>query len=264
MATAARAQSPREIPADGYTLHDEHAAGVFTVQRWVNAANSEISPAGMCECITVVYEGERRVASFGVPTDISAFTVSDLTGRDISGDGQPDVVVSSWSGGAHCCYTTAVVSVGPEVRPVLDLSTGNCQGEFVDLDGDGTLEFVTCDDAWAYDYCSFADSPLPRVVYAYDAAAGRYKPDTPRFASRYRDELATSLEEAQEWMRTSNGRDPGVDKCRLLQPALGLMFSGRLDDGIVLIRGLYRGADREQFERETLEKVRDSPHWVPR
>jgi hypothetical protein len=41
------------------------------------------------------------------------------------------------------------------------------------------------------------------------------------------------------------------------------MYSGRFDDGLVLLRGLYRGADREQFERETTERVRGSPLWVP-
>ncbi len=49
----------------------------------------------------------------------------------------------------------------------------------------------------------------------------------------------------------------------LLRPALGLMYVGPFSDGLALIRGLYRGADREQFERET-QKVRESPLWVER
>jgi hypothetical protein len=42
------------------------------------------------------------------------------------------------------------------------------------------------------------------------------------------------------------------------------MYSGRLTDGLALIRGLYRGTDREDFERDTLERVRKSPMWVER
>jgi hypothetical protein len=113
-------------------------------------------------------------------------------------------------------------------------------------------------------YCSFADSPFPRVVYAYDPGRMRYVPDTPRFAARLRDDLAASLETAQTWLVESGGKDAGLDRCRLLQPALGLMFAGRLEDGVVLIRGLYKGADREQFEQETIDRLRRSPHWVPR
>jgi hypothetical protein len=203
--------------------------------------------------------------TFGTPGTPAAYTLSELTGADINGDGLPDLVVSAWSGGEHCCYSSGVYSVGQEVRPVLALATGNCgPGTFEDLDGNGTQEFITCDDRFANMYCAFADSPLPRVVYSYDAARGAYVLDTPRFSSHYREELAESLDEAQTWLSGSRGQDAGLDKCRLLKPALGLMYSGRLHDGIVLIRGLYRGLDREEFERDTLERVRQSPLWIER
>ena len=264
-AVPAAAQTPREAPFDGYGLHDERTVGPFTYQRWVNSATPEISPAGMCDCVTIVYQGDRRVMTFGQPGTLTAFTVSDVSGTDINGDAQPDLVVSAWSGGAHCCYSSGVYSVGETVRPILVLETGNCgPGELEDLDGDGTREFITCDDQWAYVYCSFADSPLPRVIYSYDATRGMYVLDTPRFAGTYRDQLANALDEAQTWMSRSGGRNLGIDKCRLLQPALGLMYSGRFSDGIALIRGLYKGADREEFEREVTQKVRESRMWVER
>jgi hypothetical protein len=263
--TPALAQTPREAPQEGYSLHDERSVGPFTIQRWVNTVMPEVSPSGMCDCLTLVYESARRVMTFGSPGTLSAYSMTDLTGTDINGDGLPDLIVSAWSGGAHCCYSTAAYSVGEDVKPILVLETGNCgPGEFEDLDGNGTREFITCDDRWAYIYCSFADSPFPRVIYSYDASRGSYVLETPRFASRYRDQLATVLDEAQIWMAQSGGKDFGLDKCRLLRPALGLMYAGRFYDGLVLIRGLYRGADREEFERETVDKVRTSPLWVDR
>jgi len=262
-ATAARAQTPREAPQEGYSLHDERSIGPFAIQRWVSTTMPDVSPSGMCDCLTVVYSGDRHVATIGTAGTLSASTMSELTGTDINGDGFPDVVVSAWSGGAHCCYSMAVYSVGEAVRPILVLETGNCgPGEFADLDGNGTKEFITCDDRWAYNYCSFADSPFPRVIYSYDPTRGSYVLETPHFASSYRDQLAAALEEAQNWMSESSGRDIGLDKCRLLRPMLGLMYGGRFSDGLALLRGLYRGADRADFERETVEKVRTSPLWV--
>ena len=264
-AVPAVAQIPRDAPQDGYGLHDERTVGPFTIQRWVNSAMPEISPAGMCDCITVVYAGARRVTTFGRPGTLTAFTASDLTGTDVNGDGFADLVVSAWSGGAHCCYSSGIYSVGETVRPVLVLETGNCgPGELEDLDGNGTREFITCDDQWAYAYCSFADSPFPRVIYSYDATRSMYVIDTPRFAGSYREQLAEALDDAQEWMSRSGGKDLSADKCQLLRPALGLMYSGRFSDGVALIRGLYRGADREQFEREVTQKVRESRMWVER
>ena len=264
-AMPALAQTPREAPQDGYGLHDERTVGPFTIQRWVNAAMPEVSPSGMCDCLTLVYEGARRVITFGNPGNMAAYTLSDETGTDINGDDLPDLIVSAWSGGAHCCYSSGVYSVGEDVRTLLAVETGNCgPGEFEDLDGNGTREFITCDDRSAYTYCSFADSPFPRVVYSFDATRGAYVLDTPKYASRYRDQLAAALEDAQTWMSESGGKDLGLDKCRLLRPALGLIYGGRFDDGLVLLRGLYRASDREQFERDTVEKVRQSPLWVDR
>jgi FG-GAP repeat len=262
-ATSALAQAPRDAPRDGYHFHDERAVGPFTVQRWVNEASPGVSAAGICDCFTVVYQGDWRVVTLGTAGTLAAYTITDSSGSDLNGDGYPDLVVSAWSGGAHCCYSSGVYSVGENVQQILSLETGNCgPGEFDDLDGNGTAEFITCDDRWAYTYCSFADSPLPRVIYAYEPSRRAFVPDTPRYAIHYRDQLAAALEEAQTWLSESGGRDPGIDKCRLLRPALGLMYSGRFDDGLVLIRSLYHGADREQFERETAEKVRTSPMWA--
>ena len=264
-ATPALAQTPRDVPQEGYGLHDERTVGLFTIQRWVSTARPEISGAGVCDCLTVVYEGVRRLVTFGTPGTPAAYTLIDLSGTDINGDGLPDLVVSAWSGGEHCCYSSGVYSVGEDVKPVLALTTGNCgPGEFEDLDGNGTREFVTCDDRFASMYCAFAESPLPRVVYSYDSSRGIYVLDTPRFASRFREELAQALDEAQTWLSECRGQDAGLDKCRLLRPALGLMYSGRLHDGVVLIRGLYRGSDRDEFERDTVERVRQSPLWVER
>ena len=262
-ATPALAQTPRQAPQEGYGLHDVRDVGPFTIERWVSAARSEISGAGMCDCLTVVYEGSRHLITFGTPGTLAAYTLADLTGTDVNGDGLPDVVVSAWSGGAHCCYSSGVYSVGEDVKPVLTLATGNCgPGEFEDLDGDGTREFVVCDDRFANMYCSFADSPFPRVIYSYDSARGVYVVDTPRFASHFRGQLAGALDEAQTWLSESGGLDVGLDKCRLLRPVLGLMYAGRFNDGVVLLRALYRGGDRDEFERDTVERVRQSPLWV--
>ena len=174
-------------------------------------------------------------------------------------------MVSTWSGGAHCCYSTTIHSVGREVRPLLSIETGNCgPGEFMDLDGNGTMEFITCDDRWGYAHCSFAESPFPSVVFAYDSARGEYRPATPRYAARLRDDIARQTAEARTKLAADGGKDLGVDKCTVLQPALSLMYAGLMDEGRQLVRELYRGADIDAFEKETLEKVRSSTLWVAR
>jgi hypothetical protein len=240
-------------------------AGGLTVERWVLSASPEVSPSGMCQCVTVVYLGDRTLLTLGEPDAFQAMTVEAPSGTDITGDGRPEIVVSTWSGGAHCCYTTTIYSVEREARRILELQSGNCgPGELTDLDHDRTLEVVVCDDSWAYEYCSFADSPMPRVVFAYDAARREYRPATPRFADRYRDEIATEAAEARRRMATEGGRDAGLDKCIALQPALRLIYTGQVDEGRRLIRDLYRRPDIDQFEKETLERAQTSALWIAR
>jgi hypothetical protein len=254
-----------EPPRAGYQLHDTRTVGSLTVERWVPTAMPDVSPAGMCECITVIYANGRLLLTLGEPGLMTALSIDAVSGKDVNGDRQPDLVVSDWSGGAHCCYSTSIYSIGSQVRPLLTIATGNCgPGELRDLDDDGSMEVVTCDDRLAYSYCSFAESPLPRVVMAYNASRGEYELATPRYAARLRDEIAAQTLEARTRMKAEGGKDAGADKCTVLQPALSLMYAGQLEEGRRLIRELYRGPDLDAFEQEVVDGVQASRLWVAR
>ena len=46
-----------------------------------------------------------------------ALSLDPISGTDINGDGKPEIVLSGYSGGLHCCYVYEIVSLGrtPEV-----------------------------------------------------------------------------------------------------------------------------------------------------
>ena len=265
-ATTALAQAPRVAPRPQFVLHDERTVGAFTVQRWVNEGQREVSPAGTCECLTTVYLGDRLLLTLGQEGLVSAIAVANPSGRDVNGDGTPDLVVSDWSGGAHCCYSTTVYSIegGASVREIFGANTGSCSASFEDLDDDKRLELITCEDGWEADYCSFAEAPFAPVVFTYSQSTRAYVPATPRYRNRYVREIAESTQRAEVAIRQRKGRDAGLDKCAVLGPVLPLLYTGRTSDGIALLRRLYRHPDRVSFEAAVLMRVRSSPLWVER
>ena len=62
------------------------------------------------------------------------------------------------------------------------------------------------------------------MVFAYDARQRQYQLATPRFAGALRSLIDGEVQEARTTMAQDGGKDPDVDKCRVLQPALDVMY----------------------------------------
>lgn len=88
---------------------------------------------------------------------------------DLEGNGQPDVVLDLYSEGAHCCSIEQVFSFDPGTmtysRSQHDF--GDPGAELVDLDHDGRVEFVSADDAFAYEFTDFVASGLPIQILRF-------------------------------------------------------------------------------------------------
>jgi len=242
-------------PQDKFILHDQHPVDRFVVQRWIDKESPEVSPAGYCECLTVIYEGAGRVLTVGP----SAGSVAVEALADVTGDMRKELVVTIDSGGAHCCYSTNIYSIeAGRPKTLLEAETGNCAGEMIDLDKDGIVEFSACDDAFAYAFCSFALSPLPPVVFAYNHEAGKFLLATPKF-SKYLQR--PSADDARKTMQ-ENRDDPSIARCAALAPALALMYTGQVAEGQRLFRQLYRRSDAREVEQKAVAAMMKSPLWV--
>jgi hypothetical protein len=113
---------------------------------------------------------------------------------DILGDGSVVLSFDSFSGGAHCCFTTTIVQLGDTPRTLLQGDFGNGGGFMPDqLDGEGPLELTGSSDLFAYfDDLPYAASPFLPLVLAYDGE--RYAQATPRFRPFLDERLYESLE----------------------------------------------------------------------
>jgi hypothetical protein len=190
-----------------------------------------------------------------------------LTGRDITGEGNPDVIIKSYSGGAHCCYETTVVSLGPKRRlvvyPFPDSRTGHCRARFADLDGDGVYEVITCDDSFAYKFCSYADSPMVKVILKLDPREG-YVPASPDFPWLYRGDIARHRKLAAEALARTDEYSCRYypPKCAVLEVVLDLLYSGHPEEAWREFELYYKCPDRGEFRRMIREILKRSPLFV--
>ena len=90
---------------------------------------------------------------------------------DRDGDGDPEVLLNLYSGGAHCCFSTRIYSFtrNPPHYTALLHDWGNPGYRLEDLDHDGKLELVTGDDRFAAVFTSFAASRLPPRIFRFSA-----------------------------------------------------------------------------------------------
>ena len=93
-------------------------------------------------------------------------------GTDITGDGQPNLVVFHWCGNAYGTGNRYVFSIGEEFKLIQILP----YGDFEDVDHDGILEFITQDRNFIFWYACHAGSPLPDLIYAYQEGSYQLSP----------------------------------------------------------------------------------------
>ncbi len=96
-----------------------------------------------------------------------------ITLRDLDGDGEPEILLDFWFGGAHCCYWTRIYRWSPEAQTYTNTAHfwGNFGYRLTNLSGSGRVQLVSADNRFAYAFASFAGSGAP--VQAWDYRSGR-------------------------------------------------------------------------------------------
>ena len=112
--------------------------------------------------------------------------------RDLDADGELEVVVETFTGGAHCCLVlTAFRWTGSTYAPK-QLDGGSSGYRWADLDGDRTVEWVTADARFEGLFTAYANSYEPIRVVTFREGA---------FADVTRDYPAQIRKDAREARR---------------------------------------------------------------
>ncbi len=89
---------------------------------------------------------------------------------DIAGNAHPDLVLYTWTGGAHCCFTQILID-GSSGKLLGTLELGNSDPTpFLAAPKKGFARAVALgvDDVSAYKFGSYADSPMARILVVWD------------------------------------------------------------------------------------------------
>lgn len=225
---------------DHYALVQEGAIGPYTVQLW--------QELGLDYCIGPSDEIVGQLAAIlkdGRPYALhwdAAVWLRKESGTDLTGEGNPDLVLALYSGGAHCCMSTIVYDLGDTPTKVLETPYEDaiCEGYFQDLDGDGVPEFITCDTSHFF----FGEEPFlfscynwpgVRIVLRHDPARG-YVTASPQFAEGHQKAIAEYTEQAERAEVECEGRH----MCDAVMVAVNYLYTDRPDEASSEFSRLYK------------------------
>jgi hypothetical protein len=125
------------------------------------------------------------------PAGAGGGTAKSLQVADLDGDGQPEVLLDIYTGGAHCCLDTWIYRLSGSSYIGTPAQWGDPGYGLKDLNGDGIPELRSADDRFAYEFTSFAESWLPPMVMQF--RAGKLTDVTRRFPGAVRADIKRIL-----------------------------------------------------------------------
>jgi len=183
-------------------------------------------------------------------------------GRDVLGVGAPALLVSGYTGGAHCCFNLAILVLGTEFREMqrMDLRDDEIVKIRKPAGGIATMEI----DDFNYDYWRgpFSESPAPKIVLSYDAKAGQYAAD-PTLMRTPLPDLAPLIERARA-AQQEDETSPNLIPHDVSGPILDLIYGGHLAAAHEFLVDAWTGvaADRDEYWNELTNcRLRHSHFW---
>lgn len=225
----------------------DELVGIDRLEVWSRTSTSER------EQLLYAFSGERY--SFGD----DAADGNTPVNVDINADPFTEVVVREWTGGAHCCFTDHIISLGPDVRIIESIPLGHAGNARWEIDESGRWIMRTHDTTFAYWRTAFAFSPMPTLMLA--DLGGRFGASELHMV---KEPLMRSVveSEAQRIRPMLEIERSGWD-IHLASIMLDWIYSGRREGAWRLLDLVLPSghAERFSFEQEFRSELESSPWW---
>ena len=179
---------------------------------------------------------------------VASGLIAEVKFVELTGGGLPELLIDTYSGGAHCCFVSYYFTQDGGLRNLLIFvadDAGPPEPRY--LNGDGRPKLVADSDVLAYfEGLSYASSPFVTMVLGWDGKAYRdqtkaYPQVARKSAQKYQAEFLKSLSEPGGWWE-------GYPSCRK-GSALGYYANSLVSGGGAAARAwLLKHAPKETRE----------------
>jgi len=215
----------------------------------------------------ILKNGVRVYSDFGHRFEIGSIYENDETGNnasvngnDITGDGYPNLIVSEWTGGVHCCFLFHIFEIGPDFQHIQTINAAHGDlSDFENMDDDPDLEFFMADWTFAYWRVSFSASPAPEVILKYNGKKYELANDLMRAPGLSRQDLDQLASEVKSWFGWQDDQPPSI----LWAEMLNLIYTGNMAQAWDLLDLSWPAKieGKEQFLKDFRLQLKKSPFW---
>ncbi|GAA4481705.1 peptidoglycan-binding domain-containing protein [Gluconacetobacter asukensis] len=172
------------------------------------------NPSSTCRIATLSIraKGQARPASFPLAPygqDAGFMDLRVSIQRLDATSAVPQIMVSAYTGGAHCCEVTSIFGRGPDgqwVHADLGMQDGGGPPAIVAVPGAHDPVIVTYDQAFLYTFASHAGSFTPVILYRYHDGELTNVSDDPAYRSYLVEDLA---KQTRQWEASGRSEPNG-------------------------------------------------------
>jgi len=187
--------------------------------------------------------------------------IDPITGKDINGDGEPEAVLIDFSGGAHCCWTYDIISLGKQPGLIQKLYNPDT-ASFTDLRGDGQIEISIRDGSFDEGFgLDHAFSVFPLLIVQL---RGRQFEDVgPKFPAIFQKEIDEERSKLMPaWLQKFLNSNPydvhdsleyQGTQSDILLIALDYLYAGNPEQAKATLSSLWPAASRARTWKEILD-----------
>lgn len=185
--------------------------------------------------------------------------VSAIHAEDLDANGKNEIMIETFTGGAHCCTSLYIAQITGKKFEFLDtVYWGNCYYYIDDLNKDGKKEIIGRNDMFAYYFTNFSMSRFPIFIYSF--RKNKLKLVNTEFKSTIYKNI-NDLKDELKLYKTDGFECPKSDTADVFNTAAGAVqailaaitadyyYIGESDEGYDFINKTYTCPDKNKFIR---------------